>query len=79
MLVRTDERTLAVYPGMPGQGLSPEPRGKILTSAPEGTSTTEPVVADLNGDGISDLILKHVQIQPARHSLELKISRPPGR
>ena len=44
-------------------------------SPPEGVSTTEPFVADLNGDGVSDLLLKHVMINPSSHVLELKLSK----
>lgn len=75
MLVRTDERTLKYYAGLKTGGMATEPTGSITTGAPEGTSTTEPFLADLNGDGVSDLVLKHVLINPARHVLELKLSR----
>ena len=55
--------------------MATQPTGSITTGAPEGTSTTEPYVMDLNGDGVSDLVLKHVLVNPARHVLELKLSR----
>jgi hypothetical protein len=35
---------------------------------------TEPFVADFNGDGVSDLVLKHV-LSPEKQVLELKLSK----
>jgi hypothetical protein len=78
MLVRVDERTLKIYPGDKEHIISKEPSGTILMNPPEGVSTTEPFVADLNGDGVSDLLLKHVLVNPPKHVLELKLSRKPG-
>jgi hypothetical protein len=52
-----------------------QPSGTITMNPPDGVSTTEPFVADLNGDGVSDLLLKHVMINPPRHVLELKLSK----
>jgi hypothetical protein len=75
MLIRVDERTLKIYPGVKDLIISKVPTGTILMNPPEGVSTTEPFVADLNGDGISDLLLKHVLINPSRHVLELKLSK----
>jgi hypothetical protein len=75
MLVRVDERTLKIYPGVKDRIISKEPSGTITMNPPEGVSTTEPFVADLNGDGVSDLLLKHVLVNPPRHVLELKLSK----
>ena len=76
MLIRVDEKTLKIYPGVKDVLISKVPTGTILMNPPEGVSTTEPFVADLNGDGISDLLLKHVLVNPPRHVLELKLSKP---
>lgn len=75
MLVRVDERTLKIYHGSKTQIIESEPTGTILMNPPEGVSTTEPFVMDLNGDGVSDLILKHVLVNPPRDVLELKLSK----
>jgi hypothetical protein len=75
MLVRVDERTLKIYPGDKEHVIRKEPSGTILMNPPEGISTTEPFVADLNGDGVSDLLLKHVLVNPPSHVLELKLSK----
>jgi hypothetical protein len=75
MLVRVDEKTLKVYPGVKERIINDEPSGTILMNPPDGVSTTEPFVSDLNGDGISDLVLKHVLINPPRHVVELKLSK----
>jgi|SRR5882672_5202402 len=75
MLVRVDERTLKIYPGVKDRAIADAPTGTVAMNPPEGVSTTEPFVMDLNGDGVSDLILKHVLINPPRHVLELKLSR----
>jgi len=75
MLVRVDERTLKIYPGVKDRVIGNEPSGTITMDPPAGISTTEPFVADLNGDGVSDLILKHVLVNPPKHVLELKMSK----
>ena len=75
MLVRVDENTLQIYPGIKDRAISTEPSGKIEMSPPDGVSTTEPFVMDLNGDGVSDLLLKHIYVNPPRHVLELKLSK----
>lgn len=75
MLVRVDDKTLKIYPGVKEHVIQSEPSGTITMNPPEGVSTTEPFVADLNGDGVSDLILKHVLVNPPRHVLELKLSK----
>jgi hypothetical protein len=75
MLVRVDDRTLKIYPGVKEQVIHKEPTGTITMSPPEGVSTTEPFVSDLNGDGVSDILLKHVLVNPPRHVVELKLSK----
>ncbi len=75
MLVRVDEKTLKIYPGVKDRIIHNEPSGTILMNPPDGVSTTEPFVMDLNGDGVSDLILKHILVNPPRHVLELKLSK----
>lgn len=76
LLVAEDARTLRLYPGLPERFLSDAPAGSVRLNPPPETSLTEPFVADLNGDGVSDLILRHtLSVQPPRHALELKLSR----
>lgn len=75
MLVRVDEQTLKIYPGDKERAILNQPSGTITMNAPPGVSTTEPFVMDLNGDGVSDLLLKHVLVNPPRHVLELKLSK----
>jgi hypothetical protein len=75
MLIRVDEKTLKIYPGVKDRIIQATPSGTITMNPPEGVSTTEPFVADLNGDGVSDLLLKHVLLNPERHVLELKMSK----
>jgi hypothetical protein len=75
MLVRVDEKTLRIYPGVRGQFIRDQPTGAITMNPPENVSATEPFVTELNGDGVPDLILKHVMVNPPRHVLELKLSR----
>ena len=75
MLVRVDEKTLKIYPGVKDRIIQATPSGTITMNPPEGVSTTEPFVADLNGDGVSDVLLKHVLLNPERHVLELKLSK----
>lgn len=75
MLVGTDPKTLRIYPGGKERPIAEQPSGTITMNPPPGAATTEPFVADLNGDGVSDLLLKHVVIHPPRHVLELKLSK----
>jgi hypothetical protein len=75
MLVGFDANTLKIYPGMKDRLIGDQPSGSITMNPPPGAATTEPFVADLNGDGISDLLLKHVIVNPPRHVLELKLSK----
>jgi hypothetical protein len=75
MLVGFDAKTLKIYPGMKDRLIGEQPTGSITMDPPPGAATTEPFVADLNGDGVSDLLLKHVIVNPPRHVLELKLSR----
>jgi hypothetical protein len=75
MLVRVDDKTLKIYPGVKDRVIHDEPSGTITMGPPDGVSTTEPFVADLNSDGVSDLVLKHVYVNPPRHVIELKLSK----
>ncbi|HXG61006.1 MAG TPA: VCBS repeat-containing protein [Planctomycetota bacterium] len=76
LLVAEDARTLRLYPGVPERFLADAPAGAVTLNPPPETSLTEPFVADLNGDGVSDLILRHtLSVRPPRHALELKLSR----
>ena len=75
MLVGVDPKTLRIYPGVKGRMIGDQPSGSITMNPPPGAATTEPFVADLNGDGVSDLLLKHILVNPPRHVLELKLSK----
>lgn len=75
LLVAADDRTLKIYPGVPGRLIGDQPSGSIATHPPEGIAYTETYVADFNRDGVSDLVLKHVQTAPPRHVLEVKLSK----
>jgi hypothetical protein len=75
MLVRVDDHTLKIYSGSRERAIEDNPSGTITMNPPAGVSTTEPFVMDLNGDGVADLILKHVLVNPPRHVLELKLSK----
>ncbi|HLY11561.1 MAG TPA: VCBS repeat-containing protein [Planctomycetota bacterium] len=75
MLVRVDEKTLKIYPGVKDRAIADQPTGTITMNPPPDVSTTEPFIMDLNGDGVSDLLLKHVLVNPPRHVLELKLSK----
>ena len=74
MLITSGPATLSIYPGVRGKTIAAEPSGSISMSPPPGTGFTEPFVADFNGDGASDLVLRHV-ISPDRQVLELKLSK----
>jgi hypothetical protein len=74
MLLTADEHTLRIYPGVPGKLISEEPSGSIHMDPPPGTSLTESYIADFNGDGRSDLVLRHV-VSPDKQTLEIKISK----
>lgn len=74
MLLVGDEKTLNIYPGVRGKSISEESSGKIVMNPPPGTSFTEPFVADFNGDGISDLVLRHV-LTPEKQAVEVKLSK----
>jgi hypothetical protein len=76
MLVSADDRTLRIYPGDRERLIRGEPTGSIVTNPPAGTGVTEPFIADFNGDGVSDLVLKHtLSTDPPKHALELKLSK----
>jgi hypothetical protein len=75
MLVATGDKVMKIYPGVRGRGFADQPSGSIAMDPPDQTSTTEPFVWDLNGDGISDLVLRHTIVNPPRHALEVKLSR----
>jgi len=75
MLIRVDEKTLKIHHGVKDKIFEETASGTITMNPPEGVSTTEPFVLDLNGDGVSDLILKHVLVNPSRDVLELKLSK----
>jgi len=76
MLVSSDEKTLLIHPGVREQFIRKESSGSISMNPPAGVSITEPFVTDFNGDGVSDLVLKHtLSTDPPRHALELKLSK----
>ena len=75
LLAAGDARSLRIFPGVPGRMIAAEPWGTIRMNPPEGTLNTLPFVADFNGDGVSDLVLKHVLPGGKTHALELKLSR----
>ncbi len=75
MLVATGEKTMKIYPGVKGRGMADQPSGSIAMDPPDQTSTTEPFVWDLNGDGVSDLVLRHTVVNPAKQVLEVKLSK----
>jgi hypothetical protein len=75
MLVATGEKTLRIYPGVKGRFIADAPSGTIAMDPPAGTSLTEPFTADFNGDGVTDLVLRHVLPESGKHGLELKLSR----
>ena len=75
LLVRENETTLAVYRGDAKTAVQKKPSIRISISPPPGTAFIEPLVDDLNGDGRSDLILKHKPVGADHHVLELKLSK----
>ena len=75
LLVRENETTLAVYRGDAKTAVQKKPSIRISISPPPGTTFIEPLVDDLNGDGRSDLILKHKPVDADHHVLELKLSK----
>lgn len=75
LLVAADGPALDVYPGVAGRLLSDRPTGRISMAPPPEATHTELFTADLNADGRSDLLLKHVLPGRRRHVLELKLSR----
>ncbi len=58
LMLRGDERSLSVYAGIPG-GFSDSPTLTMAVTAMDGYRFLEPLPQDLNGDGISDLILTY--------------------
>ena len=75
MLVATGDKAMKIYPGVRDRGFAVQPSGSIAMDPPDQTSTTEPFVWDLNGDGISDLVLRHTIVNPPKQVLEVKLSR----
>ncbi|MBI2899253.1 MAG: VCBS repeat-containing protein [Planctomycetes bacterium] len=75
LLLSTDETAIDVYYNRAGSGFQQNPGGRIALGAPKGTSYTYVTVADLNKDGRSDLILKHVHVDRQKHFLQVKMSR----
>lgn len=76
LLVPGDEGTLRIHWGVADRMISDLPGASILLQPPAGTVLTESVVADFNGDGASDLVLKHKVGDPPRVELEIRISKP---
>jgi hypothetical protein len=74
MLVHGDATSLRIHRGTTTDWLSKDATGRVPMSPPPGTLTTEPTIGDLNGDGRSDLLLRHRQLPPAPDVLELKLS-----
>jgi hypothetical protein len=58
LLLRSSNTTLAVYRGL-GRSFSDEPAFELRVHDMDGYRFLEPVADDLNGDGISDLILTY--------------------
>lgn len=77
LIVKSDDKTLNVYTGRKEGGTEESPSAHIDITPPEGTAVTDPFVGDLNGDGRSDLLLRHMlwKNEQQIHTLELLLSK----
>ena len=74
LIVKSDDKVLDIYYGNKNTVLDSSPNAKININQPKGTSYTESYTSDLNGDGISDLILLHVNMDKDTNTIELLLS-----
>ncbi|MBI2933370.1 MAG: VCBS repeat-containing protein [Planctomycetes bacterium] len=75
LLVEKDGRTLGIYYGTQGSLIRDQEGGTLTFHPPADCVSTQPFSADFNGDGRSDLVLRHVLEGQKRHAVELLLSR----
>ncbi|MBI5369010.1 MAG: VCBS repeat-containing protein [Planctomycetes bacterium] len=74
-LVKTDLSTLTVYYGAKSGVFEEKPGMRISTTDTSAYTGAVPHIHDLNGDGISDIVLLHHDIEDRHNALEILLSR----
>jgi len=74
LIVERDAQTLDVYKGT-ATGFTDKPALAISYRPPADVATTQPFIADFNGDGRSDFIMRYVMGDRRKHQVEVLISR----
>lgn len=74
LLIKSGDRSLDVYLGESDGGVTSEPKMTIAMTPPAGVDRSDPFIFELNGDGVSDIILRHFDINKQQHRVEVLIS-----
>ncbi len=75
MLFKSGMQELSVHFGTPEGVFTEDVDLRIPTIDTAAYSSSQPTVADLNGDGVSDLVLYHRDFEGKQHMLEVLMSR----
>jgi hypothetical protein len=76
LLVGEDDRTLAVHFGRKSDVVSEKAGATIALNPPPNAASTKTFVADFNGDGRSDLVVKYEIVDRRTAVVEVKITKP---
>jgi hypothetical protein len=75
LLLMNEEGNIELYYGTKEVGFEKEPSQKLNIKIPPETDEVEPFVADLNGDGISDIVLRYLNLEKSTTVIEVMLSK----
>jgi len=77
LIIGRGDHELAVHFGKKNVLVAADEGAVVPFDPPEGTASTKTVVADFNGDGRSDLVLKYEKVERRDAVIDVKLSRKP--
>lgn len=75
VLIKLDDDALDLYEGTKEGAMSADRSRQIAISPPAGVDRSDPFIDDLNGDGVSDILLRHFDVDEQKQHVELLMSR----
>jgi hypothetical protein len=75
LLIMGEEGALEIYYGKREGGLEKTPGWKIDLKIPPGIDEVESYIADLNRDGVSDLILRYLDLAARKNIIKVMLSK----
>lgn len=75
LLLEADGGMMAIYRGEKANLMGARPWATIAATPPPGTLSTRVRAIDLNGDGRSDLVVVHRQVEAGRAKVEVRLSK----